>query len=273
MPELAQSWEPSDDATKWVLKLRQGVQFHNGTDITARTWWPRSIITGPKYSKSAAKVYLSVFSDIKATDKNEVTLTLPSGNADVPYILADYHLLIMPADADPASAIGTGPYMKEAFEPGVRFLSKRNPNYWKEGRAHADLVEQLAINDQAARTNALQTSSVHFINRLDPKTVSLLKRVKGVQVVDVPSAGHYEFIMRCDTAPFDNKDLRLALKYGIDREDLVKSLLLGFGKVGNDHPVASFDPFFAADLPQRPYDPDKAKFHFEKSGLGGPVPM
>jgi peptide/nickel transport system substrate-binding protein len=273
VPELAQSWEPSDDATKWVLKLRPGVQFHNGKEMTAEDVVASLNHHRTEDSKSAAKVYLSVFSDIKATDKNEVTLTLPSGNADVPYILADYHLLIMPADADPASAIGTGPYMKEAFEPGVRFLSKRNPNYWKEGRAHADSVEQLAINDQAARTNALQTSSVHFINRLDPKTVSLLKRVKGVQVVDGPSAGHYEFIMRCDTAPFDNKDLRLALKYGIDREDLVKRLLLGFGKVGNDHPVASFDPFFASDLPQRPYDPDKAKFHFEKSGLGGPVPM
>ena len=178
-------------------------------------------------SKSAAKVYLQVFGDIKATDKYEVTFTLPSGNADVPYILADYHLLIMPADAAPNSAIGTGAFIKEAFEPGVRYLGKRNPNYWKQGRGWADSVEQLAINDQAARTNSLQTGSVHFINRLDPKTVGLLKRVKGVQIVDVPSAGHYAFIMRCDTPPFDNPDLRMALKLGIDRDDMVKRLLPG----------------------------------------------
>ena len=66
--------------------------------------------------------------------------------------------------------------------------------------------------------------------------------------------------------PFDNNDLRLALKYGIDREDMVKKILRGYGKIGNDHPVPEFDPFYAADIPQRPYDPDKAKFHFEQVG-------
>ena len=109
VPELAQSWEPSDDATKWVLKLRQGVQFHNGKEMTAEDVVASLNHHRTEDSKSAAKVYLSVFSDIKATDKNEVTLTLPSGNADVPYILADYHLLIMPADADPASASAPAP--------------------------------------------------------------------------------------------------------------------------------------------------------------------
>jgi peptide/nickel transport system substrate-binding protein len=273
VPELAESWEPSDDAKTWVFKLRRGVQFHNGKEMTAE-----DVVASLNHhrgadSKSAAKVYLGVFSDIKASDKHEVTFTLPAGNADVPYILSDYHFLIMPAGSAPDSAVGTGAFVKEAFEPGVRYLARRNPNYWKQGRGHADSVEQLAINDQAARTNALQTGSVHFINRLDPKTVALLKRVPIVQVISLPSAGHYAFIARCDTPPFDNKDLRLALKHGIDREDLVKRLLVGHGAPGNDHPIPSFDPFFAADLPQRAYDPEKAKFHFQKSGVSGAVPM
>jgi peptide/nickel transport system substrate-binding protein len=271
VPELAESWEPSDDAKTWVFKLRRGVLFHNGKEMAAE-----DVVASLNYhrgenSKSGARAYLSVFSEIKVSDKHEVTLTLPAGNADVPYILSDYHLLIMPAGAAPDSALGTGAFVKEAFEPGVRYLGKRNPNYWKAGRGHADSVEQLAINDQTARTSALQTGSVHFVNRLDPKTVGLLKRVAGVQVVDVPSAGHYAFVARCDTAPFDNVDLRLALKHGIDREDMVKRLLRGYGKIGNDHPIASFDPFHASDIPQRTYDPDKAKFHFQKSGVEGPV--
>jgi peptide/nickel transport system substrate-binding protein len=273
VPELAESWEPSDDAKTWVFKLRKGVQFHNGKEMTAEDVVASLNRHRGETSKSGAKAYLSAFGDIRATDKHEVTLTLPAGNADVPYILSDYHLLIMPAGAAPDSALGTGAFVKEAFEPGVRFLSKRNPNYWKEGRGHADSVEQLAINDQTARTNALQTGSVHFVNRLDPKTVGLLKRIKDVQVVDVPSAGHYAFVARCDMAPFDNVDLRLALKHGIDREDMVKRFLIGYGALGNDQPVPSFDPFFAADLPQRAYDPDKAKFHFRKSGVGGPVQL
>ena len=273
VPELAESWEPNKDATSWVVKIRKGIPFHNGKEMTAEDVVASYNHHRGENSKSAAKVYLQVFGDIKATDKYEVTFTLPSGNADVPYILADYHLLIMPADAAPNSAIGTGAFIKEAFEPGVRYLGKRNPNYWKQGRGWADSVEQLAINDQAARTNSLQTGSVHFINRLDPKTVGLLKRVKGVQVIDVPSAGHYAFIMRCDTPPFDNNDLRMALKCGIDRTDMVKRLLQGYGREGNDQPVPSFDPFYAEDIPQRTFDPDKAKSYFKKSGVSGPVQL
>src|SRR3546814_41237 len=74
-------------------------------------------------------------------------------------------------------------------------------------------------------------------------------------------------------APFDNNDVRLALKYAIDRQDIVDKILRGYGEVGNDHPIPSFDPFYAADIPQHEYDPDKAKHHFQKSGASGPITM
>ena len=114
---------------------------------------------------------------------------------------------------------------------------------------------------------------MHFVNRLDPKTFALLERAPGLKVYNVPSAGHYTFPMRCDTPPFDNLDLRLALKYAIDRDDMVDKILRGYGKPGNDHPVPEFDPFYNADLPLREYDPDKAKFHLGKSGHSGPVTL
>jgi peptide/nickel transport system substrate-binding protein len=273
VPELAESWEPSDDATKWVFKLRKGVTFHNGKELT-----PADVVYSINHhrgegSKSGASGYLTGITDVKATGPNEVTFFLSSAYADLPYVLADYHLLIVPEGADWTKPVGTGGYVVESFEPGVRTLAKRNPNYWKEGRALADSVETLALNDLTARTSALQTGSVHFVNRLDPKTVGLLERAPGMRVYNVPSAGHYCFPMRCDTDPFTNNDLRLALKYGVDREDVVKKILRGYGQVGNDHPVPSFDPFHASDLPQRAYDPDKAKFHFQKAGLSGPVQL
>ncbi len=273
IPELAESWEPNADATQWVFKLRKGVQFSNGKEMT-----PKDVIYSIDHhrgadSKSGAQGYLQVIKDLKASGPNELTVVLDAGNADLPYIMSDYHLLIVPEGTDFNKPVGTGPYTIESFQPGVRTLAKRNPNYWKEGRGHADSVETLAINDLTARTSALQTGAVHFINRLDPKTVDLLKRMPHMQVFDVPSAGHYTFPMRCDTAPFDNKDLRLALKYGIDREDLVKKILRGYGKIGNDQPVPTFDPFYAADIPQRPYDPDQAKAHFAKSGVSGPITL
>jgi peptide/nickel transport system substrate-binding protein len=273
IPELAESWEPDEQATEWVFKLRKGVPFSNGKEMTAADVVYSINHHRREGSTSGAQGYLQPITDIKATDKHEVTVVLEASNADVPYILSDYHLLIMPEGADPTAAIGTGAFVIEAFEPGVRTFAQRNPNYWKEGRGHVDTVETVAINDLTARTSALQTSQVHFVNRIDPKTVALLKRAPGMKIYDVPSAGHYTFPMRCDTAPFDNKDVRLALKYAINRTEVVDKILRGYGKLGNDHPVPEFDPFYNGDLPQREYDPDKAAFHLKQSGYTGPLTL
>jgi peptide/nickel transport system substrate-binding protein len=77
--------------------------------------------------------------------------------------------------------------------------------------------------------------------------------------------------MQCITPPFDNNDLRLALKYAIDRKEMVDKILRGYGSIGNDFPINAAYPLFSDDIPQRTYDPDKAKFHFKKSGHEGPV--
>lgn len=273
IPELATEWAPNADASVWVFKLRRGVTFHNGKEMTAEDVVYSVNHHRGEQSQSGAKGYLEVIRDVRATDRYEVTFELDGPYADLPYVLSDYHVLIVPAGSNPADAIGTGPYRIETFEPGVRTLAVRNPDYWKEGRGWADSVETLALNDLTARTSALQTGAVHFINRLDPKTVNLLARAPGVYIVDVPSAGHYTFVMRCDTPPFDNNDVRLALKWGIDRRDLVDKILRGYGRVGNDHPIPEFDPFFNAALPQREYDPEKAAFHMKKSGHEGPITM
>jgi peptide/nickel transport system substrate-binding protein len=74
--------------------------------------------------------------------------------------------------------IGTGGYILEQWEPGVTAITRRNPNYWKEGRAHFDKVETLSINDVNARTNAVKTGQIHFMDRCERKTVQPPKKVK-----------------------------------------------------------------------------------------------
>jgi peptide/nickel transport system substrate-binding protein len=71
--------------------------------------------------------------------------------------------------------------------------------------------------------------------------------------------------------PYNNLDLRLALAYAADREAILKTIFRGYGKLGNDQPVPHYMPEYAADIPQRTYDPDKAKFHLKKSGYTGPI--
>ena len=76
--------------------------------------------------------------------------------------------------------------------------------------------------------------------------------------------------MRVDMAPFkDNNDLRLALKHAFNREEALKTILRGYGALGNDHPISPANRYYDPDVPQRPYDPDKAKFHLKKAGMEG----
>ena len=77
--------------------------------------------------------------------------------------------------------------------------------------------------------------------------------------------------MHCNTAPFDNNDLRMALKLAMDREEMVDKILRGYGSVGNDFPINSAYPLFSDDIEQRKFDPDKAAFHYKKSGHYGSV--
>jgi peptide/nickel transport system substrate-binding protein len=77
-------------------------------------------------------------------------------------------------------------------------------------------------------------------------------------------------IAHCDTAPFDNNDLRLALKYAIDRQEMVDKVLMGYGSVGNDTPLTKGYPLYS-EIEQRVYDPEKAAFHYKKSGHSGSV--
>jgi peptide/nickel transport system substrate-binding protein len=273
IPELAESWEAKPGATEWVFKLRKGVTFHNGKEMTAKDVVYSLNHHRGEGSKSGAAGVMKPITDIKETGPHEITVTLNSGNADLPYVMGDFHLLIIPEGTPFDAGLGTGPFVRESFDPGSRTVMKRNPNYWKSGHGHVDVVETLAINDMTARTSALQSGSIHIMNRVDPKLVETLKKNAQIQIFEIAGGGHYTFPMRCDTAPFDNNDLRLALKYAINREDLVKRILRGHGRVGNDHPVPSYDRFYAADIPQRAYDPDKAAFHYKKSGHSGDIEL
>ena len=185
--------------------------------------------------------------------------------------MADYHLMIQPNGGkdDPTAAIGTGPYILKDVEMGVRFVAEKNPNYWGD-LGNAETIELLVINDNTARVAALQSGQVDMIDRVPPRTAGLVARAPGVNVHTTSGPGHYVFIMHCNTAPFDNNDVRLALKHGINRQEMVDKILFGYGSVGNDTPINASYPLYT-ELEQRTYDPDKAKFHLDKSGFDGSI--
>jgi len=197
---------------------------------------------------------------------------LSEGSADLPLVLSDYHIQIQPNGGkdDPMAAIGTGPYKLVSFEPGIRATFEKNENDWRDDRGFVDSVELIVMNDATARVSAISSGQVDFINTVDPKTVALLERAPNVEILQTSGKGFYSFLMHCDTAPFDNNDLRLALKYAIDREAILNQVVGGFGTLGNDYPVNE-NYALAPEIEQRVYDPDKAAFHYRASGHEGPV--
>lgn len=269
--ELAESWDSSDGKT-WNFKIRQGVEFHNGKSLVVE-----DVVDSIRHhmgadNKSAANGLLTGISEVTA-DGKDLRVVLDGANADFPFILSDYHINICPSNGDGTidwgSGTGTGGYSIVEHEPGVRTLTKRNPNYWRPDSAWFDEVETLQIADATARTNGLTTDALDLINNVEVKTIDLLKRVKGVHIKSTTGNKQVTLPMRCDTAPFDNPDVRNAIKLSVDREQWLRVIARGYGELGNDNPIGPANQFRASadDLPQRSYDPEKARHLLKKAGL------
>jgi peptide/nickel transport system substrate-binding protein len=270
-PGLATSWEASDDAAVWTFKLRKGVEFSNGKSLTTEDVIA-SINAHRGETNSAAKAIFDGIQDIKADGPDTIVFELEAGNSDFPFLLTDYHVAVGPVvngELDLDSGIGTGLYVLESFEPGVRASLTRNPNAWQldEGFGHVDSAEVVVILDVTARQSALFTGDVHVINKPDLKTARLTERKPGVRIEAVDSNQHYTAPMRTKIAPFDDNNVRMAMKHALDREEFIAKILFGYGSQGNDHPIGPGFRYHAPDIPQNTYDPDKARWYLKESGL------
>lgn len=271
-PELAESWEASDDAATWTFKLRQGVEFHSGKTLDAADVVASLNHHRGEESKSSAKPIVEPIREIRADGPDTVIMELAGGNADFPFVLSDYHLVIGPAQdgkVDWTSGDGCGAYKIESFEPGVVTKFSRHGSFWRNDRGHFDAIELLAITDVTARTNALLTGEIDAMDKADLKTVGRLKRVDSLHVHSVAGTQHYTFAMSCNQDPFTDVNVRLALKHAVDRQELVDKILQGYGSIGNDHPIGSGQRYFNSELAQTRYDPEKAKWYLKQAGLEG----
>jgi peptide/nickel transport system substrate-binding protein len=266
-PDVAESWEFADGAKKWIFKLQRGAAFSNGKSLTADDVVASLNFHRGDKSQSGAKALLESVTDIKAEDKNTVIVTLSSAIVDFPYSLTDQHFNIFPSvDGQPdwRSGIGAGPYVLEQFEPGVRAVLKRNPNSYKN--AYLESAELIGIADPVARQAALTTKTVDVINRVELKTARLLGQRPGLRVEQTAGRLEYTLALNTEAELFKNPDVRTALKYAIDREEILKVVFQGYGRVGNDQPITPAYRYYNDQLPSKRYDPDKARFHLKKAG-------
>ena len=265
--ELAERID-NDKATVWTITLRKDITFHNGKGLTAAD--VVFSLNRHKDPATGSKVMplMAQFAEVKATGPLEVQITLTAPNAELPSILAVSHLLIVAeGTTDFNLGIGTGPFKVKEFKPGVRSVSVRNPGYWKPGLPYLDEIEFIAIGDEPSRVNALLSGDVHMINEVNPRSTQRIAASAKHRVVDAPSGNYTDLIIRQDQMPGQNADFTQAMKYLLDREQVKSAVFRGYAVVGNDHPIAPGSRYHNTDLPQRAYDPEKAKFLLKKAGM------
>jgi len=269
---LAESWEASADAKTWRFKLRQGVEFHNGKSLTAEDVIASLDAHRTPDSKSPVKSLLEPVEDISADGKYDIVFKVSAPLADLPYFFTRPNFAIMPLNKDGTldrtSGNGTGAYALQSHEPGVAARFTRNPNYWKSDAAHFDKVTLLGLRDVVSRQTALRNGEVDAISEIDIKLANLLGKDPNVRIDEVASAAAFTMPMNMSNPQWADNDVRLAMKYAINREDLLNKIFRGHATLGNDFPISPGMPYWS-ELEQREYDPEKAKFHLKKAGKQG----
>ena len=268
VPEIAESWSSSDGQT-WVFAIRQGINFHSGKAVTAA-----DVVASINHhrgddSTSVVKPLLAAITDVRA-DGNNVVVTLEAPNGDLPYLMTDYHVPVLPSadgKVDANTTDGCGGYIVESYEHGVQATLNRNPNYWKSDRAWFDRIELVSILDPAARLNALITGEVDLIDQVDPATIGMLESRGVARILSISGNAHYGFPMDSRQAPYSDNNVRLALKYALDRQAMVDVILGGHGTVANDNPIGPANRYFHAEMEAKTYDPDNARYYLQQAGL------
>jgi len=265
-PGLALEWNPNNDSTVWEIKLRPDVTWHDGKPFTAD-----DVIYTLQEMNDAKHISHSSVTNIKLADVkklNDLSLRIPlkAPNARLFDSFVQQNTVIIQDGAkDFSKPVGTGAFVFESFSVGERSLCKRNPNYWDEGKPYVDEWEDISIDDNAARLNALLAGEIDMMSQLPFAQAKDQQQRGEIQVLAADSPAVQVFIMAVDIAPFDDERVRQAFRLIPDRQALIDGALFGFGTAGNDLAGKGL-PFFAEDLPVREQDLDEARSLLKQAG-------
>ncbi|MCI0633350.1 MAG: ABC transporter substrate-binding protein [Actinobacteria bacterium] len=261
--ELAEELEAvGGDPTTWLMTLRSGVQFHDGKSLTSDDvlWTFERLGRADSPTVSFIEPFIDL-ANTRRVDDLTIEFALKQPQGDFPGFLADLPFLYIVQDGadvflDAADMVGTGPYKLAEFIPGERFLLEKNADYWA-GEPYIDEIEGVSI-DRAEQLNALLAGQLDVAEEVAASQVSQLEGNADFQVISLPGGGAPFFTMRLDSAPFDDVRVRQALKYAIDRQDILDKVYLGRGTLGNDMFGKGW-PSYNEEIAQYSYDPEQAR--------------
>lgn len=270
-PLLAESWESNDAATVWTFHLRHGVKFHDGSEMTAKdVVWTYRRVLDPKTGVAAKELAFVGPDDVTAVDDYTVRFSIKAPLAEFPLLIGNKFAYISKAGVGAEElakkSYGTGPFMMDNFNPGEPVATfKANPQYWQAGLPKAPCIELSAIPETVARAAAISTGQIDVATNMEPTVFEMLKVNPNVQLVPAARGTLLTLSMFVDTPPFDDARVREALKLVVDRQVILDTVLLGYGFLANDNPIAltSGDAYRSDPIPR---DVAKAKQLLAEAG-------
>ena len=271
-PQLATSWESNETGDEWTFKLREGVKFHDGEPFTAKhvihTF--KRLLDPATASPGASSMAAIDTAAITAPDELTVHFKLKSPTVEFPALIANRFTYIVregqPDSEMRTAGIGTGPFKVQSFVPGEDVSNfVKNDDYWRPGLPKVDAVELRAIPEESARIAAIQSGQIDLCWDLGRAGIEQLKKSPDVNVVSTRAPFVLTLSCWADTPPFDDVRVRQAMKYVVDREQMLQLVLRGYGNIGDDNPVAPWVQY-ALKTEVRQRDIEKAKALLAEAG-------
>lgn len=274
-PNLLEKWEVSDDLLTWTLKLRKGIKFNNGDELTADD----VIFTfgewlNPDVGSSMLGLlsYLNGPEDVKKEDDYTVVLHLNAPNISIPEHLFHYPAVILHRDFQGdfiKQPIGTGAFTLEEYAEGERAVFKRREDYWQMGEdgeplPYLDEIVYVSVDKDAA-VAALQSGQVDTMFQPRPSDWQAMKDMPEIQVDSASTAQAYLIRVRVDVAPWNDVRVINALKKCQDRQKIMQLGYYGEGDLSIDAHVAPIHPEYC-EKPIPEYDPEGSKKLLAEAG-------
>lgn len=273
-PALATSWEVSDDGTVYTFQLREGVTFHDGSDLTAADVVASFERVLDPETESPQRSRIEAIDTIEVVGPTEVRFTLSRPFS--PFLSTMPLISIVPENfaekvEDPRRAtLGTGPFTLAEFGPDFVQLTK-NEDYWAEGLPYLDGIRIRQIPDASTLRAALRTGQVDLIFGfgVDVNTAGAFAGLADFNVFSVPGLNYSLMGIQNEREPFDDVRVRRALSLAIDRQQIVETVYFGRAAEAGPIPPASeeWGPMAASDLPNYGQNLERARSLLDDAGV------
>jgi peptide/nickel transport system substrate-binding protein len=269
---MAEEFTIAPDAMSWTVRLKKGLEFHNGKTVTADdVIYSMQRIINPKNGASD-RVQLAAIdpNGFKKLDTYTVKMNLLFPDVSIFDGCAKYASGIVPVGYDPKAPVGSGPFKFVSFNPLQHMELTRFDNFWRtdakgQSLPYLDGITYVAFTDQTAIGNAVASSAVDGAAGMAPAQLAVAEANPNMNVLVPQGYGYTTITMRCDQGPFKDVRIRQAMKLMLDRSQFIKEVYAGHALVANDIPAGQ-DPLYDHTIPQISQDIEQAKSLLKAAG-------